>query len=240
MKRVAILQSNYIPWKGYFDIIAAVDEFILYDDVQFTKNDWRNRNRIKTPQGLTWLTIPVGPGIHRKICDISIASPRWRMTHWKTLVQNYRKASCFEMVATWLEPMYLRCTHANLSASNRAFIEAVCSYLSIKTKLSWSWDYSTGEGRTERLIDLCLKAGATEYVTGPAARSYLDVAAFAACGIAVTWVNYAGYPPYPQLWGPFEHQVSIVDLLFNCGRSAPRYMRHGSSEILQRYTSMEL
>ncbi len=226
MKRVAILQSNYIPWKGYFDIRAAVDEFILYDDVQFTKNDWRNRNRIKTPQGLAWITIPVGPNIHRRIRDVAIPSSKWRTTHWKTLVQNYRKAEYFDPIAAWLEPLYLGATHSMLSEINRAFIEATCGYLGITTKLSWSWDYTTVQGQTERLVDLCIQAGAAEYVTGPAARDYLDLAAFATQGIAVTWFDYAGYPPYPQLWGPFEHQVSIVDLLFNCGPASPRYMKH--------------
>jgi len=231
MKRVAILQSNYIPWKGYFDFIAAVDEFILYDDVQFTKNDWRHRNRIKTPQGPAWLSIPVGPNIHRRICDVSLPSTNWRSTHWKTLAQNYRKAHCFESVATWLEPLYERGEHGTLSASNRAFIEAICAFLGITTKLSWSWDYTTKQGRTERLVDLCIQADATEYVSGPAARTYLDLAAFAARGIAVTWFDYAGYPTYPQLWQSFEHQVSIVDLLFNCGPTSAHYMKHVSTRV---------
>lgn len=226
MKRVAVLQSNYIPWKGYFDVIAAVDEFILYDDVQFTKNDWRNRNRIKTPQGPFWLTVPVGSDIRRRICDVLIPSQTWRSTHWKTLVQNYRKASFFNAIAAWLEPLYLRTAHTLLSATNRSFIEAICAYLGVTTKLSWSWDYTTVQGRTERLVDLCMQAGATEYVTGPAARAYLDVDLFTARGITLDWFDYAGYPQYPQLWGPFEHEVSILDLLFNCGPSAAQYMKH--------------
>jgi hypothetical protein len=226
MKRVAILQSNYVPWKGYFDIIAAVDEFILYDDVQFTKNDWRNRNRIKTPQGPQWLTIPTGPNIRRRICDVSIPSAAWRVAHWKTLVQNYRKTPSFERIATWLEPLYFQSVHTDLSTINRTFIEAICTYLGITTNLSWVWEYETAAGQTERLVDLCLQVGATEYVSGPGARAYLDVAAFAARNIVVTWFDYAGYPEYPQLWGPFEHRVSILDLLFNCGTSAPRYMKN--------------
>jgi hypothetical protein len=226
MKRIAILQSNYIPWKGYFDMIAAVDEFILYDDVQFTKNDWRNRNRIKTTQGLLWLTIPVGSDIHRRICDVEISSTKWQTTHWKTLVQNYRKARSFHEIATWLEPLYLGTEYSTLSKTNRSFIEAICGYLGITTKLSWSWDYKTVQGQTERLVDLCLQAGATKYITGPAASAYLDTAAFAARDIAITWFDYADYPPYPQLWGPFEHQVSILDLLFNCGPASARYMKY--------------
>lgn len=227
MTRVAILQSNYIPWKGYFDIIAAVDEFIIYDDVQFTKNDWRNRNRIKTPTGPSWITIPVGPDIRREVREVVLPASGWRTVHWKTLVQNYRKAPFFAAVAAWLEPLYLQVEHARLSECNRAFIESVCRYLGIATKLSWSWDYRKTEGRTERLIDLCMQAGAAEYVSGPAARGYLDTAAFESRGIAVAWFDYAGYPEYPQLYGSFEHRVSVLDLLFNCGPSAPRYMKLG-------------
>lgn len=225
MKRVAILQSNYVPWKGYFDLIAAVDEFILYDDVQFTKNDWRNRNRIKTPRGPAWLTIPVGQGIHRRICDVSIQSAAWRASHWKTLVQNYRKASSFASIAAWLEPLYLEAVDTQLSGINRSFIEAICSYLGVATRLSWAWDYNTVQGKTDRLVDLCVQVGATEYVSGPSARSYLNVAAFGARDITVTWFDYLGYPEYPQLWGRFEHQVSILDLLFNCGPLAASYMK---------------
>src|SRR6516165_4994912 len=118
-KKAAIIQSSYIPWKGYFDIIAAVDEFIIYDDVQFTKNDWRNRNRIKTPQGLAWLSIPVGSNIRRRIRDVSLPSKNWRLIHWKALVQNYCKAPFFDVVAAWLEPLYLETNLDNLSASNR-------------------------------------------------------------------------------------------------------------------------
>lgn len=226
MKRVAILQSNYVPWKGYFDLIAAVDEFILYDDVQFTKNDWRNRNLIKTPQGPSWVTIPVGADISRRIKDVIAPSPKWRATHWKTLVQNYRKAAHFEAVAELLEPLYLRSDEARLSEINRAFIEAICCYLGIGTRLSWSWDYRLGNGRVERLAELCEQAGATEYVSGPAAKAYLEPSAFADKNIAVAWFDYAEYPEYPQLYGGFEHRVSILDLLFNCGPRAADYMKY--------------
>ncbi|CAM5188627.1 putative protein [Castellaniella defragrans] len=130
MKKVAILQSNYIPWKGYFDLIAHVDEFILYDDVQFTKNDWRNRNRIKTPQGVQWLSIPVGQNINRRIRDVAIDA-RWQPVHWKTLAQNYRRAPHFTEIAEILEPLYSESAYQSLSQVNRRFIEAICGYLSI-------------------------------------------------------------------------------------------------------------
>ena len=224
MKRVAILQSNYIPWKGYFDLIAAVDEFILYDDVQFTKNDWRNRNRIKTPKGLEWLSIPVGQAIDRRIRDVELPDPRWQEKHWKTLEANYGRAAHFDEVAAIFRPLY-RARHTHLSPLNRELIEAVCRYLGIRSRISNSWDYALAEGRIDRLVELCAQTGAAEYVTGPSARNYLDESAFAARGIKVTWFDYTGYSEYPQLWGEFSHEVSVLDMLFNCGRDAGRYMR---------------
>ncbi|PKO91306.1 MAG: hypothetical protein CVU15_10625 [Betaproteobacteria bacterium HGW-Betaproteobacteria-1] len=227
MKKVAILQSNYIPWKGYFDMIAAVDEFILYDDMQFTKNDWRNRNKIKTPQGLQWLTIPVGQDINRRIRDVTL-DPRWQSKHWKTLEANYRRASHFEEIAEWLKPLYLSVEYSHLSQVNRTFIEAICSYLGIKTKISNSWDYSLIDGKTERVVDLCVQAGGGEYISGPAARDYIDEDLFNNKNIELTWFDYKGYPEYSQLWGNFDHGVSILDLLFNCGSNSARYMRYVS------------
>lgn len=227
-KKIAIVQSNYIPWKGYFDMIAAVDEFILYDDMQYTRRDWRNRNQIKTPQGLQWLTVPVRVKgkYHQTIRETEIDGREWQENHWKALAQNYRRAACFEEVAAIIEPLYREMASPLLSDLNRRFIEVVCGYLGITTRISNSWDYTLVEGKTERLADLCAQAGGTEYISGPAARDYMDESVFAGRGIALTWFDYAGYPQYPQLWGEFAHGVSILDLLFNCGRDAPRYMRH--------------
>ena len=225
MKRIAILQSNYLPWKGYFDLIAAVDEFVLLDDVQFTKNDWRNRNLIKTPQGVQWLSVPVGQDIHRRIRDVELKS-HCQERHWKTLECNYRRADHFAEIAAWLEPLYRARTHRDLSSLNRCFIEAICRYLGITTRIHDSAEYPLCEGRSQRLVELCTRLGAGEYVTGPAARAYLDTAAFAGRDIRVRWFDYDGYPPYRQLWGEFVHQVSIVDLLFNCGPESVRYMRY--------------
>jgi len=230
MKRVAIVQSNYIPWKGYFDLIASVDEFILYDEAQFTKNDWRNRNKIKTPKGVEWLSIPVGQDIRRRIRDVEVADRGWQDKHWKTLEANYRRAAHFAEVAQVLEPLYLRHRQSNLSALNREFIEAICRYLGIATPIRDCWDYQLVAGKTERLVSLAAQAGAGEYVSGPSARSYLDEGLFAARGIRLAWFDYAGYPEYPQLWGAFTHEVSILDLLFNCGKAAPRYMRFTKKE----------
>ena len=231
MTRVAILQSNYVPWKGVFDLLGACDHFVLYDSVQFTKNDWRNRNRIKTPQGVQWLTIPVGDGIGRAIRDVRIPDPATGAAHWKRLHSNYARSACFEQEAAWLEPHFLRQPWETLSAVNRRLLEAVCQRLGIATRFHDDSGFTEGVdpgGRTQRLVGICRALGATEYVSGPAARAYLDEAAFSAAGIAVHWFDYAGYPEYPQLWGAFAHDVSILDLLFNLGDSAPSAMKaHG-------------
>lgn len=226
MKKIAILQSNYIPWKGYFDMIAAVDEFVLYDDAQFTKNDWRNRNQIKTPHGIQWLSVPVGQDISRKIRDVELPKNKWQIKHWKTLEGNYRRAPYFAEIASVLEPLYYADTCTHLSEINRRLIEAVCNYLGIKTKISNSWDYQLLDGQTERLAGICAQAGADEYISGPAANDYIEEDVFAKQGVKVTWFDYSGYPPYPQQWGEFVHSVSILDLLFNCGTTAHLYMKY--------------
>lgn len=228
MKKVAIVQSNYIPWKWYFDLIAAVDEFILYDDMQYTRRDWRNRNQIKTPQGVQWLTVPVlvKGKYHQKIREAEIDGTDWAAVHWKALVQNYRRAPCFGEIASWVEPLYLGESYSHISQLNRRFVEAICRYLGISTAITNSWDYRLEDGKTERLAGLCLQAGANEYISGPAAKDYVNEQVFRAMGISVTWFDYVGYPDYPQLWGAFTHGVTILDLLFNCGKDAARYMRY--------------
>jgi hypothetical protein len=228
MKKIAILQSNYIPWKGYFDMIAAVDEFILYDDMQYTRRDWRNRNQIKTPQGVQWLTVPVQVKgkYDQKICDTLIDGSDWPAKHWRALAQNYRRTTYFSEIAAWLEPLYMQESYTHISQLNRRFIESICGYLGIITRISNSWDYTLQDGKTERLADLCVQAGGTEYISGPAAKDYVDEKIFSDLGIKLTWFDYSGYSDYPQLWGEFAHGVTILDLLFNCGKDSQRYMRY--------------
>jgi hypothetical protein len=233
MKAIAIVQSNYIPWKGYFDIIGAVDEFVLYDDMQYTSRDWRNRNRIKTPQGVQWLTVPVKVKGKRNqaIRETEIADSKWRATHWTALYRNYRRAPHFTTIAEELEPFYRQMDYCGLSHLNRTLIEWVCEKLGIKTKISNSWDYKLTGDKSERLADICSQAGGTEYISGPAARNYIDESVFSARKIRLQWADYSGYPAYAQLWGEFRHDVSILDLLFNCGKEAPRYMKFAALKI---------
>lgn len=228
MKKVAILQSNYIPWKGYFDIIASVDEFILYDDMQYTRRDWRNRNLIKTPRGVQWISVPVRVKgkFDQTIRETEIDGTDWAALHWKTIIQNYRKAPHFEEIAAIFEPLYLQNQYTHLSKLNRQLIEAICAYLGIFTKISNSWDYQLINGKTERLADICAQAGGTEYISGPSAKGYIDELHFTEKNIKLSWFEYTGYPEYPQLWGEFSHGVSILDLLFNCGKESYQYMKY--------------
>mgnify|MGYP000185009747 CR=1 FL=1 len=229
MKRVAIVQSNYIPWKGYFDLIAHVDEFILYDEVQYTRRDWRNRNKIKTPNGLQWLTVPVQVKgrYSQRICDTMIDSGDWAAKHWRALRSNYARARHFDETAEWLETLYKAAAgEKSLSGMNRSFLEEVCARLEIDTSISDSRDYSAAGDPSEYLCQLTMASGGDIYVSGPAARSYLCEDVFAANGISVEWFDYEGYREYDQLWGAFEHGVTILDLIFNCGPNAPDYLRY--------------
>ena len=227
--RVAIVQSNYVPWKGYFDLIAAVDELILLDDVQYTRRDWRNRNRIKTPEGVRWLTIPVrtrGAYLQR-IEDVTVADPGWGRRHWETLRRSYRGSPHFQRYAPELERLYAGGEEdERLTAINERFLRRLCEWLEIPARLTRSSGRGEADGRTQRLVRLCLDAGADHYVSGPAARAYLEESQFARAGITVSYMSYAGYPQYPQPHGPFEHAVSVLDLLLNTGPDAPRYMKH--------------
>lgn len=226
-KKVAIMQSNYIPWKGYFDLINQVDEFILYDDMQYTKNDWRNRNLIKSPQGLNWLTIPVKHrGKHlQKISEAEIARPQWGKKHWQSLIINYSKAKFFKQYKDVFEVLYLQNNEKLLSRINAVFLTEINKILNINTKISWSSDYQLTGDKTERLVNLCQDAKASEYISGASAKQYLDVSLFSEAKMKVKWIDYSNYPVYQQLHAPFQHGVSILDLIFNEGSHAAHYMK---------------
>ena len=226
-KRVAIVQSSYIAWKGYFDLIRAVDEFILLDEVQFTKRDWRSRNRIKTKDGLHWLSVPVRTSGRRfqTIAETILVDHAWARRHWLTIESAYARAPYFGAYAGPFEHLYVAARFDRLSEVNHAFTVAACRALEITTPITWSSDYSARAGRNDRLIDLCVQAGATDYLSGPRARGYIDEAAFAAAGVSVNFADYSGYPEYDQLYPPYEHAVSVLDLLFCVGPAARDYMK---------------
>lgn len=227
-KKVAIIQSNYIPWRGYFDIINLADECILLDDVQYTRRDWRNRNLIKTASGLRWLTIPVNVKGNYKIDirNVEVATKDWNVKHWSTIVNCYSKAGFFAEYKEFFETLYLNCLESRLSNINYRFIQQINKLLGINTPIKWSWDYSVSDkDKTNRLISICKKAGATTYISGPSAKNYIDESLFQKNGLSIYWMNYDNYPEYRQLFPPFRKEVTIIDLIFNEGRNAKLFLK---------------
>jgi hypothetical protein len=225
MKKVAILQSNYIPWKGYFDLIGKVDHFVFFDDVQFTKNDWRNRNTIKTVRGLDWLTIPVGSNIKRLIKDVELPKCNWREAHLRKIHESYSQSAYYNEVMKFVVPVLYSANIFTLSLLNRLLIESICRYLDIHTVFSWSWEFKKTDGKSERLAFICQQAGATHYLSGPSAKSYIDETCFEKAGVIVEYIDYTGYPEYTQAYPPFCHNVSILDLLLSYGRRSVEFMK---------------
>ena len=225
--KVLITQSNYIPWKGYFDNINAVDTMVIYDDMQYTKRDWRNRNLIKTSNGLKWLSIPVNVKgkYDQKINEVEINNPDWKINHWNQLYQNYKNSQCFNEMELELKSLYLNNSETKLSNLNQLFIEKINSILGIKTKILRSEDFKLKGDKTEKLVNICLELGAKEYFTGPAAKNYIQESLFIKNSIKVKYFDYANYPEYNQLFGEFEHGVSILDLLFNTGKNTSFFMK---------------
>ncbi|MEO6611795.1 MAG: WbqC family protein [Chitinophagaceae bacterium] len=216
-----------MPWKGYFDIINRANEFILLDDVPYSKGDWRNRNLIKTPRGTEWLTIPVNKRgiLQLPIKEVTVTDAAWRKKHWDKIVQHYHIAPYFDNYADRFSRIYLDNQEEFLSKINCRFIKEVNDILGITTKISLSSDHLPGHDRNSSLIDLCKACNADHYLSGPSAAGYLDEALFNKEGIQVEWMDYSGYPEYNQLFPPFEHRVTILDLLFNEGPHATNYMK---------------
>ena len=232
LKKVAILQSNYIPWKGYFDLINMVDEFVIYDNMQYTKRDWRNRNKIKTPQGLKWLSIPVEVKgkYFQAIKDTKISEKAWSIKHWASIKQNYSKAKYFKEYKDLFEQLYLNSTEEFLSEINYKFIIEINKILGITTKIRWSNEFDLIDGQTEKLLGICKDCDADIYLSGSAAKNYFDEELAEKENIQVKWMDYSGYQEYNQLFPPFEHGVSILDLIFNEGPNTTKYMKSFSEK----------
>jgi hypothetical protein len=225
-KRIAIIQSCYIPWRGFFDFIGQVDEYIIFDDVQFAKRHWHNRNKIKTPQGTAWLTIPVvSKGKFDQNIDETMIAETWAPDHWRSIQHAYAKAPHFKAYAPKIESLFLRAAAmTRLSAVNHLFLSELSALLGITTPMRWSTEFAAEGRKTDRLISICKAAGATHYLSGPSARDYIEPEKFAAAGIILEWMDYAGYPDYSQLHGAFEPAVTVLDLLFNVGDKAKHYI----------------
>lgn len=216
MTTVVILQSNYIPWRGYFDLIRRADHFVLYDTVQFTKNDWRNRNRIVGPTGAQWVTIPVATSgqFGQTIDQTTVTDPRWTRRHANSLQSALGRAPRFGTLGPVLVDLYAHAAGLrHISAINRFFIESVMAILGLATRLHDARDFVAQGDRTARLVSICRDLGATRYLSGPAAREYLDTSTFTTAGIAVDWMTYPAYPAYRQMDGAYQPGVSILDTL---------------------------
>lgn len=225
-RRVVINQSNYLPWKGYFDLIHDADLFVFYDDVQYTKNDWRNRNRIKTLRGLEWLTVPVGKDENRLINEVRLPpDTSWATRHWQRIEANYQAAPYFKDYGPTLCSVLLHRHWESLSELNQQLIRTIAQdFLGVTTTFVRSEDYPVSGQKQDRLLALLASLGATTYISGPAAKAYLQPERFAAMGVALEWKDYGGYPEYPQLYSPYEPAVSVVDLLFSTGPRAAEYI----------------
>ena len=219
------MQSNYIPWKGYFDMINMVDVFVLYDTAQYTKNDWRNRNRIITNQGPRWLTIPVRvESLKQAINETSVAQSNWNKKHWNTIQANYARTSYFSKFKDLIESEYAGLSDASLSEINYRLINVVCQILGIDTKIIRSEDFELTGDRNFRLVQICKALGADVYLSGPAAKNYMDIDLFTQNNIEVEWMQYVGYEEYNQRGQKFHHNVSVLDLIFNTGDHVRSYM----------------
>lgn len=237
---VVITQGNYIPWRGYFDLLRQADIAILLDSVQFTRRDWRNRNVIKTNAGPKWLTIPtdVKGKYYQSIDEALVSDMSWAEDHKRAIEGAYRKASAFREEAPWLFALLDEVAEEPyLHKINETILGAICERLRIDTPFRRCVELVDRQilkemDPTERLVSLCREVGATRYLSGPTARAYLDETRFLDEGIEVAWMSYNDYPDYPQLWGAFEPAVSIVDLLMNVGGDATRYLERQPEEAI--------
>lgn len=229
---IAVNQPDYIPWKGYFDIIHDADIFVYHTDLQYTKLDWRNRNKIKTPYGLKWLSIPVGQRhLDRLICEVAINDSSWQKKHYEALKLYYSKAPYFKKYNAFLEHVYLERKWDNLCDLDMFMTEYISkNFLGITTQFADSRDFASHGSKNEKLLSLLsvitLRQGGGKitYLSGPAAKDYIIQDMYSEQNIQVVWKNYDNYPEYPQLHGEFTHYVSILDLLFNTGNDAPYFI----------------
>lgn len=226
IKKLAVLQSNYIPWKGYFDIIHDVDLFLFYDEVKYTKNDWRNRNIIKTNNGLKWITLPCGKNYNLSIDEVQFNKEiNWQKEHYSLLENSYKDTPYFNKYKNFLNYVYCEREWDYLYELNRYLIMHISrEFLGIKTEFADSRSFPSEGYKADKLLNLIKATGADYYLSGPAAKDYISEEDFAGTGIKLAWKDYTGYPQYNQLHGNFEHGVSILDLLFHVGNAAPDYI----------------
>jgi hypothetical protein len=230
MTTLVVLQPGYIPWLGFFDQMRRSDVFIYYDDVQFDKNGWRNRNRIKIQNSAQWLSVPVRQSgrTGQRICDVEIVRPQpWAQRHLRSIREAYAQAPFlklyYEEIAEILQRDWQLLVELDI-----AVVALMCRWLGLDRRILRSSELNIAGGKSERLINLCRHVGADRYLSGNSAGDYLDTGLFAAANIAVEWQDYV-HPSYPQLHGAFVPFMSTLDLLFNVGPGSLEVVARGAS-----------
>ncbi len=230
--QIAVIQSCYIPWKGFFDLVGRCDEYVIFDTAQYVRRHWHNRNKIKTANGVEWLTIPViSKGrFDQPIDEVEIEKP-WADKHWRSIELAYRRAPFFVELSPTIRSWYEKAEKEKLLTEiNAIFLSEIAKLLGLTTRITRDTAYPSPGAKTERLLGIVRAAGADCYLSGPSAKAYFDESMFEAEGVAVEWMSYGPYPEYPQLHGAFEHAVSSLDLLFNTGSGAATFMRPAAQD----------
>ncbi len=225
--KVAVCQPMYLPWIGYFALMDKVDVYVFYDDVQFSPQSWQQRNRIKTGNGIQWLTIPIKRNFGQKICDVEINTDViWRVNHAKAIEQAYSKAPNFEPYSWYIDDFYQMYWYylSDLTIYESTFIAEMLD-VELPEFLKSSEMNLTGS-KDDRLLELLEKVGATEYISGVKAKDYIDEDKFKKAGIKLTWFEYE-HPVYPQIRGEFVPYMSAIDLMFNVGKESVKYVHQG-------------
>tara|TARA_A100001515_G_scaffold69483_3_gene55247 strand:- start:1086 stop:1784 length:699 start_codon:yes stop_codon:yes gene_type:complete len=225
--KIIITQSNYIPWKGYFTTMRHATHIVLYDDAQYTKRDWRNRNKIITQKGPTWLTIPIDVKgkFNQKVNEAKVKNNQWSIDHWNKLRENYKKAPHFKQYSKYFEDIYLKQLpkHEYLSDINRIMLKICIDLLGIEIEILDSREFNIRGGKTGKLINICKDLEADEYFTGPAAKGYMEENLFDENNIKLTYYDLENFPEYNQSWNDFSHFVSVLDMFFNLGDETSKY-----------------
>ena len=225
MNKVIITQSNYIPWKGYFTTMRKATHLVVYDDMQYTKRDWRNRNKIITPNGPNWLSIPVKVSgkFNQKINETEVSDINWGEEHWNLIQINYKNSPYFKEYGEHFKELYLNSKLDKLTDINIMFLKRCMDLLDIKIDVIDSREFELVGDKTEKLVNVCKDLNAVEYFTGPAAKNYMDESLFEKENIKVSYYDLTNFPEYKQQWDGFEHGVSILDMFFNLGPNTIKY-----------------
>lgn len=232
MKTAAIMQPTYLPWTGYFGMIDAVEIFVLYDDVQFVQRSWQRRNKIKTANGWTWLTVPIEEKFGQAINEVRISTAvDWKTKHWKSIVHSYQKAPFFKDYRNEFENFY-QSPYEKLSDLNAGAIRLIAGLLGISTEIVLASSLGVSGSKTDRLLAVLEKIGADSYVSSPTSQCYMENEKFHQNNLRLIWYEYE-HPIYSQLYGEFIPFLSVIDLLFNEGPRSLEIIRTGSNKALR-------